>query len=99
MKRLAVILLLLLSVSFVALYIVLPQLDTRQVVAQMDNLNRTAEEETEHEIKKDLKEKFHSLYDNNLLPHCLIITLNSSYYWAPLLPGFGNQPYVPPDFV
>jgi hypothetical protein len=99
MKRLAVILFILLSVSFVALYVVLPLLDTKQVVAQMDNVNRTAEEETEHEIKKDFKEKFHSLYNNNFLPNCLTITLNSSYYLAPLLPGFKNQPYIPPDFV
>lgn len=97
MKRLAVILFILLSVSFAALYIILPQLDTKQVVAQMDNVNRAAEEETEHEVKKDVKEKLHSLYANNFLLHSLAATFSSSYYEAPLLPGFCSQPYIPPD--
>jgi Ni/Co efflux regulator RcnB len=99
MKRFAIILFLLLSISFVAVHIVLPQADANQELVEDDSHAKGAEKETETNKQKEAKEKLDELSYNQFSLFILGHPLSSSFYCSPLMAGYCSRPFTPPDLV
>ena len=79
MKHFAVILFLLLSISFVAVHIVLPQMSVNQELVEDESYGKSEKEETETNKQKEVKEKLDELFYNHFSLFFLEHQLTSSF--------------------
>ena len=99
MKPLLIILLLLMSVSFVVENVLLPELKATSQLLQDNDFDKGAEEEGENKKGEDLKVKWHFSYAASLHANFLSVTLPFAHLSLLFSSGYINQPYIPPDLA